>query len=383
MIFIAVMAGIVLIIRSTRSTPVSGNTGPQAPTQTPNRQPMNADRTAIRQYLDCIGRIPMMTPSEEIEMGRLVKRARELRSQDKPLTPAEKREVKRGERARQRFVEANMRLVVYIAKKAQSKIKSLEMVDLMQEGAVGLMRAAELFDPERGYKFSTYSYWWIKQAIGRLIGTGDRLIRRPTTVADLAMRLPLVVQNLSTELGRMPTKEEIAVAAKTKVAELDTLAERGNSVMSLDYRLEDGVELSELIADPASFDTDSLDLALDDSLTWEHVKSRLEKLDEKDQLCITLRYGLDGGRVHSLQEVGEHPDICLSKERVRQRIAMALRRIKVELRHLGDSVDNRVASTSVVATTEPAYLGPALTAVYPRSKSRQSQAQQSALSLSA
>lgn len=318
----------------------------------------------------------MMTPSEEIEMGRLVKRARELRSLDQPLTPAQQREVKRGERARQRFVEANMRLVVYIAKKAHNKIKSLEMLDLMQEGAVGLMRAAELYDPERGYKFSTYSYWWIKQAVSRLIGTADRLIRRPSTVADLSMRLPHVIQKLTTELERMPTKQEIAEAAKTTIAELDTLAQRGNSMMSLDFQFEDGTELSEFIADPASHDSEELDLAIDDSIAWDKVSERLRSLEDKDRICIEMRYGLNNTRVHTLQEIGD--TVGLSKERVRQRINKALRKIKVELRHLLDSSCNHVGATSGAAAKAPACSAPSLTVVPARSESQSAQVRQCA-----
>lgn len=378
------MAEIVPTIRFTLHTPAFGVIGPPALNPTLNSTLMNPDRGELRRYLDSIGRIPLMTPSEEIEMGRLVKRARELRSLERPLTPAEQREIRRGDRARQRFVEANMRLVVYIAKKMIHKIRSLEMADLLQEGSIGLMRAAELYDHERGYKFSTYAYWWIKQAVHRLVGTTDRLIRRPSTVGELANKLPGVVHTLTLELGRTPTKEEIADAAKTSVRELETLSERSLPMLSLEYGNDEGGSLlAEFVADPLSADIDEIDLALDDAMAWDQVSQHLKFLDPKDLLCVKMRYGIDCPRVHTLQEIGDHKAVCLSKEMVRQRIARALRRIKVSLRHLQDPAETRADATSGAATKATAYSGHSLAAVAHRSKAPAAQAQKSAWPLSA
>tara|TARA_R110000868_G_scaffold55541_9_gene172740 strand:+ start:868 stop:1911 length:1044 start_codon:yes stop_codon:yes gene_type:complete len=285
------------------------------------------DRHSTERYLQDMAKYPLLTPTEEIELGRLVKRARELKEQEGTLTREELRQIKAGDRAKQRMVEGNMRLVALLANKARNKIHTLELTDLMQEGAIGLMRAAELFDPERGYKFSTYAYWWIRQGINRTVGTGDRLIRRPSTVGELVMKLPAIGQRLTAELGRTPEKHELAAAAKTTVAELDTLAQRGSCMLSLDYAYGedgDGTALIDIVQNPVDADVDK-----EDQMNVQMIEDRLYILEEQDQISIRKHYGLVDGKHYTLHEIGE--EFGISKERVRQRIKMALRRVRVAI----------------------------------------------------
>ena len=147
--------------------------------------------SSVDQYLARIGRVPLLTHEEEITLGRMIQRKCELEAEQRELTAAERVAVKKGKRALDRMVSANLRLVVHVVRRySHQQFKSLEMLDLIQEGSTGLMRAAERFDPQRGYKFSTYAYWWIRQAVVRVISQQDRTIRRPHHISELAAKIP-------------------------------------------------------------------------------------------------------------------------------------------------------------------------------------------------
>lgn len=286
-------------------------------------------------YLNSLERYPLLTPAEEIELGRLVQRGQQLKQLDRPLTKAEKGVVKRALRAKQRFVEANMRLVVFIAKKYAKRVTHLDMLDLIQEGTLGLVRGVEKFDPSRGYKFSTYAYWWIRQALTRTITTQEFIIRRPTTVGEMAQKVPKTVQRLMSELGRAPTNRELAEALEVKLPELETFLERGQSTMSLDCTRIDSngsitSQLGDLIPDPQSVSTEDRDDELTMAMQLPLLEQGLAMLSEQERFYIKHRYGLEGAEIRTLSDLGKQHGV--SRERVRQITDKALNRLRYYVR---------------------------------------------------
>lgn len=289
-------------------------------------------------FMDEIGKIPLMTGEEEIHLGKQVRRMMELRDSGRELTPKEKREVVRGMRAKNRFVQANLRLVVYIVKRSNRKTSFLEMVDLVQECSIGLIRAVELFDPKRGYKFSTYAYWWCRQAINRSYNAQERAIRRPVSVGELASKVEKVLHQETTRLGRAPTLDELSSVTGVKRSELELMATRGTHCVSLDNLagdLEKNTVL-ELIRDdnlPTQDELlDSFDLNTDLILLME----ALPRLDEQEQTFITRRFGLDGREPASWKDLGQ--EVHLSRERVRQLTQAALVKLRCYMSHKPDPI---------------------------------------------
>jgi RNA polymerase sigma factor (sigma-70 family) len=292
--------------------------------------------SALDFYLNSLERYPLLTPAEEIELGRLVQRGQALKQLDRPLTKAEKALAKRALRAKQRFIEANMRLVVFIAKKYQKRVTHLDMLDLIQEGTLGLVRGVEKFDPSRGYKFSTYAYWWIRQALNRTITTQEFLIRRPTTVGELAQKVPKTAQRLMTELGRTPTTPELAAALEVRVEELETFLQRGQQMMSLDCSRPDSSgnmmsQLGDLIADPTTIDQEAIDNEMTLAMQLPVLQQGLSKLTDQERFFLSHRYGLDGAEIRTLADLGKEHGV--SRERVRQITEKALRRLRYYLAH--------------------------------------------------
>ena len=292
--------------------------------------------SSIEFYLKSLERYPLLTAAEEIELGRVVQRGQELKALDRPLTKAERAAVKRGLRAKQRFVEANMRLVVYIAKRYAKRVTHLEMLDLVQEGTIGLVRGVEKFDPSRGYKFSTYAYWWIRQAMMRAITTQEFVIKRPTTVGEMAQKVPKTMQRLTTELKRCPTNQEMADALEVSLAEIELFLQRGQATMSLDCARSDSSgsmlsQLGDLIADPVSLDTDAADEELMFSMRSPVLKKALAKLTEKERYYLVHRFGLEGAPIKTLAELGRQHGV--SRESVRQVTDKALNRLRYYFRY--------------------------------------------------
>ena len=271
----------------------------------------------------------MLTADEEIILGHQVQQAIALEQLDRPLTPSEQRQVKRGNRARKRFFEGNLRLVVYIAKRYARQTQHMDLNDLIQEGGLGLMRAIDKYDPERGYKFSTYSYWWIKQAIGRAIQVSDRLIRRPGKVAELACKIPKAIHLFSLEHGHLPSTSELAQYLQVNETELHQLAERGATVTSLDSVVMNTKEavMLDLIADPISLDNNALDEQLDADLRIPQLLDLLKLLSDKDRDCIERRFGLNGYKPHTFQEIAT--SMGVTRERSRQIITRAFNQIRI------------------------------------------------------
>jgi RNA polymerase primary sigma factor len=208
---------------------------------------------SIKDYLNSIAKYPLLTPQQEIQLGRRVARWQELKQCNRPLTNDERRELRSGERARQRFIQSNLQLVVHVARKYDKRNnKTLELMDIIQEGNIGLARAVELFDPSRGYKFSTYAYWWIRQGITRALIQHDAIIRLPTSLHEMLYKIGRTAHELSHKIGRQPTIAEIADTLEMDTEELSYLMKQAYRVTSLDQKVTDTENtcIGDNIADP-------------------------------------------------------------------------------------------------------------------------------------
>jgi RNA polymerase primary sigma factor len=247
--------------------------------------------SSFKSYLNEIARYPLLTVDQEIQYGRRIAAMRELRGIDRPLTPAEQRVMRSGLRARERFMQCNLQLVVHVAKKYENrKRKSLEIMDLVQEGNIGLARAVELFDYSRGYKFSTYAYWWIKQGIQRAISQSDAMIRLPTGLHDLLTKVARTTSNLGQRLGRMPSMQEVADDMAINLSAIHDAIRRSYAVCSLDAisANNDTASILDMIADapPSNYHVISdqaaemmelMDMYLDERSAYVIKSRRLQK----------------------------------------------------------------------------------------------------------
>ena len=286
---------------------------------------------ALDAYMDSIGRIPLMTPEEEIHLGKMVRRMMDLKELDRPLTRQEKREVVLGERAKNRFVQANLRLVVYIVKRNNRRTSFLQTLDLIQECSIGLIRAVEMFDPQRGYKFSTYAYWWCRQAINRTYTSQERAIRRPVSVGEMAAKVEKVFQQESARLGRAPDLDELAKAAGVKRQELELLATRGTHCVSLDA-LSNGDESTsflDFLSDDTIPTADDLFDALDSDQGVRQAMSALEFLNDQERHYVTRRFGLDGAEPAAFADLAKESGV--TRERVRQITQFALMKMRLQM----------------------------------------------------
>ena len=314
---------------------------PTVTTQTNNsNQKFTADM--VRTYLREIGRVPLLTREQEIVYGKQVQQMMSLLEAKDTLAtslnqepslqewadsvqmtpPALSEAFRRGQRAKQKMIEANLRLVVAIAKKYQKR--NLEFLDLIQEGTLGLERGVEKFDPMRGYKFSTYAYWWIRQAITRAIAQQGRAIRLPIHITEKLNKIKKVQRELAQKLGRSATPAEIAQALELDTSQIREYLTIARQPISLDVRVGDNqdTELSDLLEDdgpsPEHYITqESLRQDLDDLL---------EELTPQQRQVLTLRFGLVDGNALSLAKVGEQ--LNLSRERVRQLERQALDQLR-------------------------------------------------------
>ena len=295
-------------------------------------QPTRFTGDLVRTYLHEIGRVPLLTHEQEICYGKQVQQMMQLKERQQSLAqtlsrpPTElewataaslsaaelDRILRQGNWAKQKMIEANLRLVVAIAKKYQKR--NLEFLDLIQEGSLGLERGVEKFDPTRGYKFSTYAYWWIRQAITRAIAQQSRSIRLPIHITEKLNKIKKTQRELSQKLGRSATSIEIATALEIEPAQIRDYLNIARQPISLDVRVGDrqDTELSELLEDsgisPEKY-------TLQESLRQE-LQSTLSELTSQQRQVINLRFGLEGGAELSLAKVGEL--LHLSRERVRQ-----------------------------------------------------------------
>jgi RNA polymerase primary sigma factor len=279
--------------------------------------------------LATIGREPLLTPSEEIELGNQVQKMMGLtETKVNEFTPQELKVIRVGRRAKDRMIKANLRLVVSIAKKYQGK--GLELLDLIQEGSLGLERAVEKFDPSRGYKFSTYAFWWIRQSMTRAIACQSRTIRLPVHLSERLTTIRKVSLDLAHKLGAMPSRQEIAAAIEMPIEELDSVLRQSLTTSSLDapIKADEGNScLVDLIAD--SYTESPLEL-VQRSIDQEQLSLWLNHLNQQEREVLSLRFGLDGHNRHSLAEIGRNLDV--SRERIRQVELKALRKLRQIIR---------------------------------------------------
>ncbi|MGG6241362.1 RNA polymerase sigma factor RpoD [Nodosilinea sp. AN01ver1] len=303
---------------------------------------------SIRLYLQEIGRIRLLRAEEEIELARkiadLLKLERiydeladaleydpsdaewaEAVSKDEGQTyslGSFRHRLHIGRRAKDKMVQSNLRLVVSIAKKYMNR--GLSFQDLIQEGSLGLIRAAEKFDHEKGYKFSTYATWWIRQAITRAIADQSRTIRLPVHLYETISRIKKTTKLLSQELGRKPTEEEIATRMEMTIEKLRFIAKSAQLPISLETPI--GKEEDSRLGDFIESDGETPEDQVSKSLLREDLESVLGTLSPRERDVLRLRYGLDDGRMKTLEEIGQIFNV--TRERIRQIEAKALRKLR-------------------------------------------------------
>jgi RNA polymerase primary sigma factor len=289
----------------------------------------------VDQYLREIGRVPLLTARQEVDLGMAkdagVEARAELAELDAagPANPDDEYRrltaiMRRGERAEQRLVKANLRLVVSVARRYV--IPGVSMLDLVQEGNVGLMRAAAKFDYRRGYKFSTYATWWIRQTISRALNEQKRIIRVPEGLSQQLTRLSTTRLRLYQESGREPTIEELGAEMDLPIDRVLKLAELSTGTLSLDARVgdSDDLTLGQIVQDKDAETAPVEGATL--TLLQESVALAMEGLDDRERKVITMRYGLADGRIRTLQEVSDRMGV--TKERIRQLEIRALRKMR-------------------------------------------------------
>jgi RNA polymerase primary sigma factor len=282
---------------------------------------------SFQTYLNEIARYPLLSANQELLYGRRIAKMRKLQQLERTLTDAEQRLVRSGQRARERFMQCNLQLVVHVAKKYENrKRKSLEIMDLIQEGNIGLARAVELFDSSRGYKFSTYAYWWIKQGIQRALSQSDAMIRLPTGLHDLMAKVARTTSGLGQQIGRTPTLVEVAEHIGVDINVIHDALRRSHAVHSLDAITAGSETLSliDMIADPKSLiDMDEISI----SHQAEEMLELIDKyLDDRAKFIVRSR---------RLQQPLTWAEISaklgVTPSRVQQLERMALFRLKMML----------------------------------------------------
>ncbi|MEB3279163.1 MAG: RNA polymerase sigma factor RpoD [Lyngbya sp.] len=297
---------------------------------------------SIRLYLQEIGRIRLLRADEEIELARKIadllelERIREKLIEHNHREPEDKewasavdmglpefrRRLFLGRRAKDKMVQSNLRLVVSIAKKYMNR--GLSFQDLIQEGSLGLIRAAEKFDHEKGYKFSTYATWWIRQAITRAIADQSRTIRLPVHLYETISRIKKTTKLLSQEMGRKPTEEEIATRMEMTIEKLRFIAKSAQLPISLETPI--GKEEDSRLGDFIESDGETPEDQVSKNLLREDLESVLDTLSPRERDVLRLRYGLDDGRMKTLEEIGQIFNV--TRERIRQIEAKALRKLR-------------------------------------------------------
>jgi len=290
-----------------------------------------AGEDLIRIYLHDIGRRPLLGAEREIALAKAIEAAnnaserlsRSNGSLSEKTRAALRAVVSEGERARSEFIEANLRLVVSIARRYQGF--GLLLLDLIQDGNLGLLRAVEKYDWRRGFKFSTYATWWIRQGITRGLADRSRTIRLPVHVADVINRLRRAETDLITQLGREPTNDELARALGIDADQLEWLRHSTLETISLSAPLgeDSDAELHDFLEDSACMQP------LDEAVrvkTAEELRDLLGTLSDREKRILELRFGLTGGECYTLEQVGK--EFGLTRERIRQIEAKALAKLR-------------------------------------------------------
>ncbi len=273
---------------------------------------------SFSQYLNEACRYPLLTKDQEIILARQV----QIWLHDEGATPRQKRA---GQRAYEKLIRCNLRLVVSVAKKFSNRMKRSEMLDLIQEGNLGLAHGIKKFDPERGYALSTYVYWWIRQSISRYLSCSDRVIRLPSHAVEMLAKLRNWRPLFAEANNRMPTIEECAEYCKTSPERLQLYIDNGMDSISLDNKCakhDSETTLLELMTDGID-PMEDLDLAV----RSDYIDSMLDKLDPTDRVIVLRHFGLNGFPQSTLQAIGK--DLGVSRERIRQRLMKSMRRLHI------------------------------------------------------
>lgn len=261
---------------------------------------------SVQMYLREIARVPLLTQQEEVELAKRVEKA--------------------DEDAKQKLISANLRLVVSIAKKYAYRTPHLTLLDLIQEGNIGLFRAVEKFDPRKGYKFSTYATWWIRQAITRAIADQSRTIRIPVHMVETITRFMQTKKRLAQILGREALTEEVAVEMGIDLKKAHEIIKISRKTISLETPVgeEEGESTLEQFLEDEK--TPPPDRETASTLLREHIQDILDELKPRERKILELRFGLSGNEPHTLEEVGK--EFGVTRERIRQIEAKALQKIR-------------------------------------------------------
>lgn len=285
---------------------------------------------SVRLYLREIGKIKLLTPDEEFELAQRIKHGDEAKKEIETVKAGTKKHdelaalVKDGRGAKDKMAQANLRLVVSIAKRYSGR--GLDFLDLIQEGNTGLLRAVEKFDPDKGFKFSTYATWWIRQAITRAIADQARTIRIPVHMVETINKLLRTQRRLTQELNREPTIDELAKAMEMEPEKIEYVMKIKQEISSLDANVRDDDDdsvLGDFIVDE---EAQSPEESAATQLLKEHVKEMLGVLTEREQKILKMRFGLEDGKSHTLEEVGQ--EFTVTRERIRQIEAKALSKLR-------------------------------------------------------
>ena len=293
---------------------------------------------SVRAYLRDIGRIPLLEHDEEILLGRQVQRLMQLVEYKKELNVDDdglaealdvplkqiKRELRSGEKAKDKMVTANLRLVVSIAKKYTKR--NMELLDIIQEGTIGLVRGVEKFDPARGYKFSTYAYWWIRQGITRAIAEKSRSIRLPIHVTENLNKLKKAQRELSQINGQIPTVAELAEALELSVDEVKDLMCKARQPTSLEIKI--GENRDTALIDLLEDETQLPDLLLEAQFVKEDIQSMISELPEMQATVIAMRFGIGEDIVEPMSMTAIGQVLNMSRDRVRTLENKALKSLK-------------------------------------------------------
>lgn len=257
----------------------------------------------IRQYLKEIKDIPLLTPEEEIRLARLIRKG--------------------DSQARKKMIQSNLRLVINIAKRYTHL--GLPILDLIEEGNMGLMKAVEKFDPKKGYRFSTYAAWWVKQYITRAIANQGKTIRVPVYMVETISRLKKTQEQLTQKLGRKPRMNELAKAMKLPMKKVRMISEQVSQTTSLDAPVgeDESGQFMDLVKDEESVSPDD---EFTKVMRHERIRDLLEKMSKREQEILSLRFGLQDGITHTLSETAKR--FGITRERVRQIENAAMRKLR-------------------------------------------------------